>query len=565
MAFASPSNPLATLTATSLTKAHALHRQGLLAEAEALYRHILKAQPGHVDALQLLALIEAQKQRHAKALVLFDQALKQRPDLVSAWVNRGVSLQAVKRPEDAIASYERALALQPGHLTALFNRAVVLQEMNRSIDAVAGFDAVLQVSPQHPAALYSRSVVLQGLGRHPEALAGYDLCLALQPDRVDALLNRSLVLQNQKRSVEALAGYDRVLELDPGHSEALYGSGVALQSLGRHRQASDRYIRARKLQPEDARARWNESLCALLLGDFAAGWAGYEWRFRQAQQVAPIRDFDVPRWQGREELQGMTILLHPEQGLGDTIQFCRYVKGVAARGATVVLEVQPPLKALLADIEGAHSVVAHGEPLPAFDLHCPLLSLPLAFGTDIDSIPEPLPLRARQPQVEAWQRHLGDDTRLRVGVVWSGHAIHTNDVNRSIPLADFGRIVCEGATFCALQPDLRESDRLALQARPEIRFFGDDLRDFTDTAALIEGMDLVITVDTSVAHLAGSMGKPVWVLLPANPDWRWMLERDDSPWYPTARLFRQPAAGDWQPVIDAVREALAGLLEARVR
>jgi hypothetical protein len=298
-----------------------------------------------------------------------------------------------------------------------------------------------------------------------------------------------------------------------------------------------------------------------LLGDFVQGWRQYEWRFKQEELVAPNRDFGVPRWHGTEALEGRTILLHFEQGLGDTIQFCRYAKALAQQGARVILEVQEPLKSLLAQVEGVHSIIAHGEPLPTFDLYSPLLSLPLAFGTDLSSIPAPAALRAGERHVAAWKRRLGKDTRPRVGLVWSGNSFHINDQSRSIPLADFSQILCEGAAFCSLQTEVREADRLALKARPEIRICSDQIRDFSDTAALIEAMDLVITVDTSVAHLAGSMGKPVWILLPANPDWRWMLERDDSPWYPTARLFRQPEQGDWSSVLHRVREALLDLVE----
>lgn len=555
----------APLDPNALARAHSLHRQGLLAEAEALYRHILQAQPQQVDALQLLGLIEAQNQRSVEAVALFDAALALRPDLVAAWFNRGISLQTLKRSADAIGSYDRVLALQPEHAKAQYSRAFLLHELQRNAEALDGFEVLLRASPQHFEALYGRSVVLQHLGRHGEAVAGYESCLAMAPDHVDALFNRSLVLHQLNRTADALDGYDRVLALKPDHTEAVFGRGVALQACGRHRQAQDDYGRACELQPQHERAHLNRSLCALLLGDFDTGWPGYEWRFCQTEQVAPIRDFGVPRWQGDPEIRGKTILLHAEQGLGDTIQFGRYIEQVAALGASVLLEVQPPLQVLLADIDGAETVLAHGDALPVVDLHCSLLSLPLAFGTRLDTIPAPLTLRAAPSQVQAWRQRLGDDPRLRVGLVWSGSPLHLNDVNRSIPLADFSALLCDGVAFYSLQPELRDSDRAALDAHPELRHFGSELRQFTDTAALIEAMDVVITVDTSVAHLAGTMGKPVWILLSATPDWRWMLGRDDSPWYPTVRLFRQPAVGDWPSVLDRVRAALAGLVEQHPR
>ena len=559
MAAIAPSHPAA------LTQAHALHKQGRLVEAEALYRQVLKAEPRQVDALQLLALIEAQHRRHPEAIALFDEALNLRPDLVSAWVNRGIALQAMKRSQEALVSHERALKLQPGNLTAIYSRAVVLKELKRHADALDGLNAVLRLSPQHVEALHLRSEVLQKLGRHAEALHDSESCLRLSPDRADVWMWHGATLMRTGRVDPALTSYDRAVQLDPHHADALHSRAFALQQVGRHGEAREDYARARRIRPDHAVTQRDEAMCALLLGDFDAGWPQYEWRFRQQRPIAPVRDLGVPRWDGTQDLQGRTLLLHTEQGLGDTIQFCRYANAAAARGARVVFEVDRPLKSLLAGLEGVDAMVACGDPLPAFDLHCPLMSLPLAFRTDLASIPAPATVRAPAAQAETWKDRLGNDDRLRVGLVWSGSAGHVNDLNRSIPLADFSRILIADAVFCALQTELRDADRAVLQAHPEIRFFGDELRDFSDTAALIEALDVVVTVDTSVAHLAGSMGKPVWILLPANPDWRWLLDRDDSPWYPTARLFRQPFAGDWEPVLDRVREALIERREQRAR
>lgn len=559
MAAVAPSHPAA------LTQAHALHKQGRLAEAETLYRQVLKAQPRQVDALQLLALIEAQNRRHPEAVALFDEALNLRPDLVSAWVNRGIALQAMKRSQEALVSHERALKLQPGNLIAIYSRAVVLKELKRHAEALDGLNAVLRQSPQHVEALHLRSEVLQKLGRHAEALHDSESCLRLSPDRADVWMWHGATLMRTGSVDPALTSYDRAVQLDPRHADALHSRAFARQQVGRHVEAREDYARARLIRPDHAVTQRDEAMCALLLGDFEAGWPQYEWRFRQQRPIAPVRDLGAPRWDGTQDLQGRTLLLHTEQGLGDTIQFCRYAKAAADRGARVVFEVDLPLKTLLAGLEGAASMVAYGDPLPAFDLQCPLLSLPMAFRTTLASIPAPATLRAPDTHVEAWQRRLGPNPGLRVGLVWSGSAGHVNDLNRSIPLADFSRILIADTGFFALQTELREADRPVLQAHPEIRFFGDELRDFSDTAALIEALDVVVTVDTSVAHLAGSMGKPVWILLPANPDWRWLIDRDDSPWYPTARLFRQPFAGDWEPVLDRVREALIEWRELRAR
>ena len=349
-----------------------------------------------------------------------------------------------------------------------------------------------------------------------------------------------------------------MLALRPDHAEAYYNRGIALQSMLRLPEALESYRRAVALRPDYALAHWNESLCRLLMGDFEGGWREYEWR-REVREFAPqYHDFPRPLWLGEQEVAGRTILLHAEQGFGDTLQFCRYASLLAARGARVILEVQPPLKSLLTRLSGPAMVLAQGEPLPEFDLHCPLMSLPLACGTTLDTVPAAERYLTADPErVAACSARLGNTARPRVGLVWSGNPAHGNDYARSIALVDLlGSLDGAGVTFVSLQKDVRSHDRATLAARADILHCGEELRDFDDTAAWIEAMDLVISVDTSVAHLAGALGKPVWVLLPYAPDWRWLLEREDSPWYPTARLFRQPRSGDWDGVLLAVACAL---------
>jgi hypothetical protein len=268
-----------------------------------------------------------------------------------------------------------------------------------------------------------------------------------------------------------------------------------------------------------------------------------------------------PRWLGVESLKGKTILLQAEAGLGDTIQFCRYVRQVAARGARVLLEVQRPLLKVLANVEGVHKILPKGAKLPKFDYHCPLMSLPGAFNTIQKTIPADIPyLRSDAALATRWQKRLGkkEETRKRrIGLVWSGNPAHANDSNRSVALSDLSPLLLYNAEWVSLQKEVRPGDADWLAGHTEVRHFGEQLRDFADTAALIENVDLVIAVDTSVAHLAGAMGKPLWLLLPFNPDWRWLLKRDDNPWYPTARLFRQPAIGDWGSVIATVSRSLS--------
>jgi hypothetical protein len=294
----------------------------------------------------------------------------------------------------------------------------------------------------------------------------------------------------------------------------------------------------------------------LLTGSFARGWQEYEWRWKYETLASAKRKFQQPVWRG-EAIDGKTILLHSEQGLGDAIQFCRYAPLVAARGARVILEVDKRLGDLMASLAGVSQVVTAGETLPDFDLHCPLLSLPLAFDTDLETIPaETAYLRAPPNKQAEWGARLGAKHSCRVGLAWSGNAAHKRDELRSIELNALLPLLNTGATIVSIQKDLRPADATVLGGHRDIVQIAERLADFSDTAALVSNLDLVITVDTSIAHLAGALGRPVWVLLPYLPDWRWLLDRDTSPWYPTARLFRQDQTRSWDRVIQNVREAL---------
>jgi tetratricopeptide (TPR) repeat protein len=332
---------------------------------------------------------------------------------------------------------------------------------------------------------------------------------------------------------------------------------LALCDLGRYEEAMQSFEQALTIAPDDSKAKYNQSLCRLLAGDFEAGWRQYEARWEIEQFLPFKRDFTQPQWLGEPCVKGRTILLHAEQGIGDTIQFCRYAPLVARLGARVFLEVPKPLVALLSQLDGLEQVFATGESPAAFDYHCPLMSLPRAFRTNVDSIPASMPyLFADGARVAVWQQRLGEQKKRRIGLVWSGNPGHRNDRNRSVPLSLFAKLLENDCEFVSLQKVLRDSDKMQLGAVANVRHFGELLTDFSDTAALLACMDMVITADTAVAHLAGAMEKPVWILVPFNPDWRWMINRGDTPWYPSARLFRQRKAGDWQNVLKEVSQAM---------
>ena len=383
--------------------------------------------------------------------------------------------------------------------------------------------------------------------------------LMLQPENAEALSNRGAALRMLGRVDDALADYDRALAAAPESPEAHNNRGVALAALNRHREAIDAYTRALTLRPAYDRARFNRALSRLVRGELEQGWNDHESRWTGSEMHRGARSLPGRAWDGREDLRGKTILLYAEQGLGDAIQFARYAPLVRERGARVVLEVHPPLVPLFATLEGVDRVVAMGEPLPPFDLHCALMSLPFASGTRADSIPASIPyLKAPEERLAAWRERLGGGQAVRVGLAWSGSRTLRNDANRSIALERLAPLAAPGRTLIAVQKDIRDADQPALDAL-RVRTFAAELTDFADTAALVDSLDVIVSVDTAAAHLAGALGKPVWVLLPFSPDWRWLLDRDDSPWYPTARLFRQERIGDWERVIARVAEAL-GLL-----
>ncbi len=402
-------------------------------------------------------------------------------------------------------------------------------------------------------ALSDRGSVLIEMKRPSDALQSYDAAIALEPDDGELFTNRSTALSALKRYDEALAACDRAVALQPSLAQAHVNRGNVLMILTRFDEAEAAFGRALELKPDHAGAAWNKSLLLLKTGRFEQGWRLHEARKLTDEPVGTGFE-DHPLWLG-EDRKGQTVLLHWEQGLGDTLQFCRYAKRVKAAGMKPLLLVQAPLKAVVQTLDPGIPVFAEGEALPAFDAHTPLLSLPLAFGaTTLADIPaEPRYLAADPGRVAQWRARLRPTSKPRVGIAWSGNPAHANDHNRSVPLEALAPLLAADVDWTCLQKDLPDSDRQALGG---IAWFGPELGDFGDTAALIELMDLVITVDTSAAHLAGALGKPVWLLLPTSSDWRWMTERADTPWYPDMRLFRQAAAGDWSGMAGEVRAAL---------
>ena len=550
-----------------------LKASGRHGAAMAAYAQALAIDPAYTDAHYncgnaLLAL-----GRHEEALASYDRALALDASLVQAWNNRAVALQQLGLLTEALASIDAVLGLQPGHAEAHNNRGNVLIRQQRMEAALESFERALACRPDYADALVNRARALNEMGRFEAALESLDAALELQAEHAEAHNNRGNVLLRLRRHGAALDSFERALACRPDYADAWVNRAKLFKDLGRLDAAQADLEHAIGLDPELAAAHWNLGLLALLRGHLAQGWQGIEWRWK-VDRLMPGGErqrHTQPLWLGAQDPAGKTVLLWAEQGLGDTIQMTRYAGLLAARGANVILEVQPPLVGLLSgslsgSLPGSQPgftarVLARGEALPEVDFHCPMMSLPLAFGTELATIPAaPSYLRAPPGRIAQWNTLLGPAARPRAGLAWSGNPDHGNDHHRSIAFAEFAQVLTPACEFVSLQKEVRASDAAALAASV-VRDLGAQLHDFSDTAALCAAMDVVVTVDTSIAHLAGALGKPVWILLPYAPDWRWLLERSDSPWYPGARLYRQEFGEDWSAVLARVRadlDALAG-------
>lgn len=511
--------------------------------------------PAHFARAALL-----QERRHwDESLASYDRAVALNPADPSAHYNRGTVLKQLERWMDALASFDRALAVNEKFSRAHTARAEVLGRLNRSTEAVDSYDRALALEPGDATTHNNRGAVLQSLKELDRALASYNCALAANPAYAEAHFNRGSVLADLRDFTGALASYDQALALKPDFADVYINRAVALEAEGRLSEAIASVRRGIALKPDQAEAHFNLALFLLKSGDLLSGWGELEWRWRA--KSGPIyrekRVFREPLWLGKEDLAGKTILLYAEQGLGDALQFCRYVEQVAALGARVILEVPEPLVGICGSLQGVSQVVAFESSLPPFDVQCPLMSLPLAFRTTLESIPaQPRYLRSDGSKVEQWQQRLGAPTKPRVGLTWSGKRAPGTNRERHFPLALLLPYLPDTCQYFCLQTDLRPEDAQTLAQNPTIQHFAQDLQGFSGTAALCECMDLTLSVDTSIAHLSGALGKRTWVMLPHVADWRWLLDRTDNPWYPGMRLFRQQTRSDWTPVFEQITAEL---------
>ncbi len=507
----------------------------------------IAVKPDYPEAYNARGNVLLRLMRYDDAVASFDKAIELKPDYPQPYNSRGNALQALRRFEDAVESYQTAIALKPDYAAAYSNRGNALQSLERFEDAIESYGKAITLNSDYGDAYNNRGVVLKRLERFDEALQDFENAIALLPDRAGIHNNRGNALQALKRYDDAIESYDTAIALNPQYPEAYCNRGVALHELKRFNEAMESFDRALALQPDYPEASYAKGLIHLLTGQFDIGWRGYEARKTRRRRPVGNRRWGKPLWLGETDIAGKTILVDWEQGFGDVIHVCRYIRLLEDAGARVLFAPQKELQTLMRGLNAGAHIVDFDIEIPQFDLHCPLMSLPLAFKTDIGSIPSASYISADEEKVAAWQHRLGRKTKSRVGVVWRGNPIP--DKGRSIEFELFRRLFNPRFEFISLQKEVTDAEHTGLD-RAGVLYTGDALADFSDTAALCVLMDLVISVDTGVAHLAGALGIPVWVLLTWVPDWRWLLDRDDSPWYPTMRLFRQKARGDWNGVLE---------------
>ena len=543
--------------------ARLLGETGEVSQAIALYKTVLDLSPGRSEVYYSLGLLLKVCGDMESALEFYKRAAELFPETSDSHFNLAKTLYEAGRPAESLLCYQRVLALNPDDAETHNCVARILHERGDLGLARQSYLRALHLCPDFPEALSNLGALQMDAGEFKTAQALLRRAIAVKPDLMNAYCNLGSLLTKQGDALGAVEAFRKVLMKNPRDVTTLSNLGCTLDALGDSDGAASCFRMALEVEPTSSLARFNLSSHILLAGDFAEGWREYEQRWEVRQFAGKREPFAQPQWQG-EPILGSRIYVYAEQGLGDTLHFVRYVPKLVELGAEVVLEVQPLLYSLLRDMGPAVRVVPKRERPQDVDWHCPLLSLAGVFRTDLGNMPAAVPyLHAEPGKKETWSRRLAT-VGLRVGLVWTGNPEHTRDRLRSIPIAHFGRLTeVKGSTFYSLQKGLtaKQWDDVAAATR-DLTDLGLELEDFTDTAAIVANLDLVITVDTSVAHLAGAMGKPVWILLPHAPDWRWLKDRTDSPWYPTARLFRQTVAGRWGDVLDRVAADLQQLAAA---
>ena len=547
-----------------------LQETGQLDSAIKAYDSALKIKADHIEAYSNKAIIYRSFGDLESGLICLDQAIEINDTFAEGHCNRGLILQGLRRYDEAIASYNRALELKPDYVEAMNNRGVILKDLGKFAESMASFYVAISLKKDYADAYSNLGLVFQEINQLDAAIMQYTKAIDLKEDFAEAYFNRGVTLQKMQDYDAAIKDYQTAISKKTHFAQPHNNLGVIFHELQELELSVLHFDRAMEDPGTLADASWNRSLVLLTQGNYREGWSEYEWRRRASKSgVLKNRVFHKPLWLGKESLENKTILVISEQGLGDTLQFCRYVPMLAKLGAKVIFEVQKPLLALMKGVEGVSGMTTTGiEPAEPYDCYCPLMSLPHAFETTLETIPNSIPYIHSDPaKTEYWKNKLGKKNRMRIGLVWSGGfrpdqpEVWTTNNRRNLPLEKLTAFKDIDADFYSLQKgDPAESELLKVQKNgwngPQIINYASELKDFTDTAALIENLDLVIAVDTSTAHLAAALGKSTWILNRFDTCWRWLQEREDSPWYPSVRLFRQKQQGDWDHVLKITRDEL---------
>ncbi|MBI2807063.1 MAG: glycosyltransferase family protein [Planctomycetes bacterium] len=544
----------------TLAQAVQLHHAGKLREAEDAYRQLLRPEPRSAQVWFALAQLCDTDHRPVEAVACFRQALEIDPQQAEGYFLLGNVLLQQGKNQEAEPMYRKCIELKPDHALALGNLGFIVNEQEHLDEAKSCFERALALRPDLAEVHHNLGNVLREQGKHDEALARYKTALQFRPEYAKAFINRGIALVALGRLDEAITDLKRGVELAPGLADAHTSLGAALSVQQRFDESLAHYATALKLKPDHAEAAWNQSLIWLLQGDYERGWPAYDWRWK-CKRTTPLPAYKQPRWDGAP-LGGRTILLYGEQGLGDVLHFVRYAPLVRERGGRVIVQCQNTLIPILSRTPGIDGLVAWGATPPAFDVWQPLMSLPTVFNTRLDTIPAQVPYIHPNPELVAhWRNQLAPVRGFRVGIAWQGSPRHAWDRHRSVALDAFEPLArIDGVNLISLQKGTGSESMRARAGRFSVLSLGELLDQasgpFMDTAAVLASLDLVVTVDTAIAHLAGAMGVPCWVALSYTPDWRWLLRRSDSLWYPTLRLFRQPRLGDWQSVFSEMADAL---------
>jgi tetratricopeptide (TPR) repeat protein len=528
------------------------------------YEQALAINPKNADVLNNLGLALHGSGRQEDAIERYEQALVINPDYAEVFNNLGNALRELDKQQEAINHYEKALILNRDFAEAYNNLGLVIQDLDRQEESTKHFKKAIVIKPDYAEAHNNLGNALKEINQQEEAIKHYKQALIIRPDYVETRTNLGLMYHEMGELEEAIKQYEQALIIRPDYAEAHYQLGNTLQELARLEEAIKHYQLAISIKPDYAEAHYNMGLTYLLKGALREGWRNYEWRYKTKKFKHYKRVIDKPKWNGTS-LKNRTILIHAEQGLGDTIQFIRYAPIVANTGGNVIVECHPGIIHLFESYKNSVTFIGKGEPLPDFDVHCSLLSLPGILNTTIDTIPSEINyIHTDKRLASSWKEKLSNSNKFKIGIFWQGNKNHNRDKFRSIPLKNFESLLSfSEIDFINLQKGEGHEQVIEYGFSNLITDYTaemDNEERFSDTAALMQSLDLVIGTDTAIIHLAGAMGIPTWLLLPFHPDWRWMLKIEDTPWYPTMRLFRQEEIGNWHTVVKKIERELEKMI-----